>query len=311
MRTTRALTALLALFSTTLAGADVLTSNLSVPVGAGTAFGVGATTIYKAFGFTTVGATQVASATVTLTINDVNSMPVLSIWSDGGGLPGAELVVLDTPLLVIGQNDVTFQAPGGSFPLAAGTSYWLHLRSDPLTAPYFTWEGTSPATLPTGTATSLGYIWNDNSSSYWNRLQIDCTGGGVGTSYCVSTVNSTGAASTISGSGSGSISANDLILSADNLPQQPGIFIAGPSSTQIPFFNGFLCVSPTGLQRFTTVSTPVGGTVSEVVDLSSSVPGGMNVAAGAPYFYQRWNRDPAGGGGSANFSDGLEVQYLP
>ena len=60
-----------------------------------------------------------------------------------------------------------------------------------------------------------------------------------------------------------------------------------------------------------TVNAPTGNIVSEVVDFSSSTPGGLSVVPGQPYYFQRWNRDPAAGGGNANFSDGLEVQYLP
>jgi len=142
-------------------------------------------------------------------------------------------------------------------------------------------------------------------------LAEDSGSGGVGTNYCLSTVNSTGAASTISATGSASIAANDLVLTADNLPSQPGIFIAGGATAQVPFFNGFLCIAPSGLQRFTTVTFPAGGTTTQAVDIATSVGGGLNVSAGSPYHYQRWNRDPAGGGGNANFSDGLEVMYTP
>jgi len=134
----------------------------------------------------------------------------------------------------------------------------------------------------------------------------------LGTNYCTSTPTSVGASSVIHGLGSASIADSLLTLSANNLPDgQPGIFIAGPSPAQVPFFNGFLCVSPTGLQRFVTVNAPTGNIVSEVVDFSSSTPGGLSVVPGQPYYFQRWNRDPAAGGGNANFSDGLEVQYLP
>ena len=130
-------------------------------------------------------------------------------------------------------------------------------------------------------------------------------------SYCISTVNSIGIAATISASGSSSVAANDLVLQVVGLPAQPGIFIAGPSETQVPFFNGFLCVSPQGLQRFSLVNTPSGGALTQAVDLATSAPGGLNVAVGLPYHYQRWNRDPAGGGAGANFSDGLRVTYGP
>ncbi|TDJ74127.1 MAG: hypothetical protein E2O39_05130 [Planctomycetota bacterium] len=134
---------------------------------------------------------------------------------------------------------------------------------------------------------------------------------GVGTNFCISVANSTGSASTITGTGSASISVNALVLTAENLPPQPGIFIAGPAQAQIPFFNGFLCIDPQGLQRFLTVASPVGGSITEVVDYATSAPGGLSVVAGASYNYQRWNRDPAGGGGNANFSDGYEVTHTP
>ena len=134
---------------------------------------------------------------------------------------------------------------------------------------------------------------------------------GVGANYCTSLVNSTGLAATISASGSASIAANDLVLTASSLPAQPGIFIAGPTQAQIPFFNSFLCVDPMGLQRFNAVNVPSGGVVSEAVDLATSAPGGINAVAGSTYNYQRWNRDPAAGGGNATFSDALEVPYQP
>jgi len=133
----------------------------------------------------------------------------------------------------------------------------------------------------------------------------------VGLNYCLSTVNSTGAMAGISASGSHSILANDLVLTACNMPDQPGIFIAGSASGQIPFFNGFLCIDPSGLQRFSNATAASGGVIVEAVDLATSAPGGLNVIAGSSYFFQRWYRDPAAGGGNANFSDAIEVTYTP
>ena len=142
-------------------------------------------------------------------------------------------------------------------------------------------------------------------------IAANVTGPSIGTNYCLSTVNSTGFASTISAAGSASIAANDLVLTASNLPSQPGIFIAGPTQAQVPFFNGFLCISPVGLQRFLSVASPSGGNITEAVDLATSAAGGVNAVAGSSYHYQRWNRDPMGGGGNANFSDGIEIAYTP
>jgi hypothetical protein len=133
----------------------------------------------------------------------------------------------------------------------------------------------------------------------------------IGTNYCISAVNSTGTPSAISAVGSSSISANDLVLTADNMPDQPGIFIAGPTANQVPFFNGFLCVAANGLQRFINTAPASGGVISEQVDIATAAQGGLNVMAGSSYFYQRWFRDPIAGGGNANFSDGIEIAYTP
>ena len=132
-----------------------------------------------------------------------------------------------------------------------------------------------------------------------------------GSNYCISVPNSTGAASTMSATGSPSISANDLVLTADNLPSQPGIFIAGPTQAQLAFFNGFLCIDPQGLQRFVNVASPGGGMISEAVDYATAAMGGLNAVSGSTYNYQRWNRDPAGGGQNANFSDGYVILHTP
>jgi len=136
-------------------------------------------------------------------------------------------------------------------------------------------------------------------------------GSSVGTNFCISAVNSTGGSSMISALGSGSISADDLVLMADSMPDQPGIFIAGPMAGQLPFFNGFLCIDPTGLQRFIDTTPASGGVISEAVVIATSALGGLNVTAGSSYFYQRWFRDPMAGGGNANFSDGIEIVYTP
>ena len=172
--------------------------------------------------------------------------------------------------------------------------------------------------LLNGGATDIGLLVDPTSSPNFPNILSDAVsvlsiqlGGGPGTNYCISVPNSTGSASTISGSGSSSLSANNLVLTADNLPPQPGIFIAGPAQAQIPFFNGFLCVGQQGLQRFLNTAAPAGGSITEAVDYGTSAPGGLNVVAGLSYNYQRWNRDPAGGGGNANFSNGLELTHTP
>jgi len=153
-----------------------------------------------------------------------------------------------------------------------------------------------------------------------NGIQITPADQGPGTNYCSSTINSTGAASVISATGSASISANNLVLSANNLPSQPGIFIAGPTQQAMPLYCGTLCVGFGGLQRFSNTAAPTGGIITEAVDYATSAPGGLLVVAGQTFNYQRWNRDPAGAGGcqgpgtpndTANFSDAVAIMHTP
>ena len=153
-------------------------------------------------------------------------------------------------------------------------------------------------------------IWGGYHMLMTGAGSTNCGGsGGPFTNVCDQSTDFSTGDSTMSGSGSGSISANDLVISADGLPGQPGIFIANGAQAAIPFFNGILCISPSGLQRFSSVTFPSGGVVTVAVDYATSAAGGLNVVAGAPYYYQRWNRDPAAGGGNANFSDALQVDH--
>ncbi len=133
--------------------------------------------------------------------------------------------------------------------------------------------------------------------------------------YCTSTVNSSGAAATINATGTASISANDLTLIAQSVPQAPGIgiFIAGPAARRRPFFSGFLCLAGAGLQRISQVTPPVGNTVTQAIDYTGVTTGtaSLAVVAGEPFHFQYWFRDPSGPGGVANLTDGLVVYMQP
>lgn len=142
------------------------------------------------------------------------------------------------------------------------------------------------------------------------QITISSIGPGPGTNYCATLPLSTGVC-TITATGSTSIAANDLILSVANLPNQPGLFIAGPNATELPFFNGYLCVGFAGLQRFGTINIPSNGLIVQPVDLATAAPGGLSVVAGQAFHYQRWNRDPAGEAYLAGFTDGYRIVYTP
>ncbi|MCE9595336.1 MAG: hypothetical protein K8S98_14210 [Planctomycetes bacterium] len=129
--------------------------------------------------------------------------------------------------------------------------------------------------------------------------------------YCTSTVNSTGSAATARASGYASFVANDLNLIADHVPaNKPAMFMTSQTQAQIPFGNGFQCVgSP--IKR---VGAPTPASAGGVVDVDFSIqasPWSSLIAVGSTWNFQCWFRDVAGGGSGFNFSDGLQVTFIP
>lgn len=157
---------------TAAASAAVLSSNYSAAVGTGTAFGSGATTQFKAFGFT-APADPYSLDAVRLTISQLAPGNAdVSIWSNNAGLPGARLVDLTAPPIPNGQDqDITF-TPVMSFTLQANMTYWVYVRSANPTTDNFLWDGTTPSTVPSGLALSVGYVFNGNPSTFRNRLEV-------------------------------------------------------------------------------------------------------------------------------------------
>jgi hypothetical protein len=113
----------------------------------------------------------------------------------------------------------------------------------------------------------------------------------------------------------------NFVLAANNLPQQPGIFIGGTTQDSLPFFNGMngtLCIAVASIDRLgASADTPVAGVSTVVFDLGAMVltPQGtlapLGVLPGDAFHFQRWNRDPAAGGGFANFSDAITICFTP
>ena len=134
---------------------------------------------------------------------------------------------------------------------------------------------------------------------------------------CVGALNSTGLPTLMSHEGSLSLSANDLVLTAEHaLPTQPGVFFYGSLGTPIPFGDGFLCVQsgPSAIHRLRPViSSDAGGFAQYATDYTlapmNSGPG--LVQAGSTWTFQFWYRDPLAGGSGFNLSDGLSISFCP
>lgn len=146
---------------------------------------------------------------------------------------------------------------------------------------------------------------------------IQLGSGSVGTNYCVGEVNSTLMGSTISAvatqssPGVVSVSANDLALTADNIPSsQPGLFFYGPNQIQVPFGNGFRCVGGTQ-GRLDIIQSFGTGQLNYTVNFTTPPSAGVQINPGSTWNFQCWYRDPAGGGLFFNLSDGTELTFGP
>jgi len=319
MKTLPTLTSLLlALGASSAARGEIIISNFSAGVGVGTAFGGGASTQYKAYGFT-MGATSFQLDDVSLSFNFPNAspVPVVSIW-DGATLPTNQLIVLDNPAILTGPADYVFTS-GTPFTLNANTTYWVHVVSSPTNGVAFTWDGTTPSTDPTGAnASGIGYIFNGNTSTLRNRLEVNGTSGSgsLGTPYCTPAVaNTSGGPAAIGASGSVVVASNDVTLQASGMPQsQFGFFLTSMSQGMVPNpggSNGVLCLGGT-IGRYVAggqiKNSGSGGAFDLVLDLAQTPAGSMfvSIAAGETWNFQAWFRDIGPmGQPQSNFTHGL------
>ncbi len=141
-------------------------------------------------------------------------------------------------------------------------------------------------------------------------LDIDCSS--IVANYCIGAINSTGKAAQIGWYGSTNITANAFMLTATNCPpNKSGVFFMGSYQTQIPFGEGYLCV--TGNQhRFTpVVHCDATGSASYTLDFSDPNSPASLIAAGVPWNFQLWYRDPQPVGHGFNFTDALAAQFCP
>ncbi|MEM8709485.1 MAG: hypothetical protein AAGG01_00920 [Planctomycetota bacterium] len=141
-------------------------------------------------------------------------------------------------------------------------------------------------------------------------------GGGLGSTYCLSNPNSTGAVATTRAEGSAALLDNDLTLVASSLPRlsftffitsQTEGFAANPGGSQ-----GNIClggsvgryVGPGQVQN-----SGVAGTISLDLDLAA-IPqplGPVAGVAGETWRFQAWFRDSLAGQPTSNFTNGYAV----
>ncbi len=101
-----------------------------------------------------IGSDQsLVAVTMRLDITAVDVIPLVEIYSDGGGVPGTMLTTLENPAsFSLGIDDYAF-TPSESFTLVGGETYWIVASSAFGT---YDWKASSPAETPTGLATHVG-----------------------------------------------------------------------------------------------------------------------------------------------------------
>ncbi|MEZ6015456.1 MAG: zinc metalloprotease [Planctomycetota bacterium] len=137
----------------------------------------------------------------------------------------------------------------------------------------------------------------------------------IGNGYCAANANSTGDASTCYGAGSNSIASNDLVVTAERVPQgSMGYFVCSRDQTFRPNqagTQGNLCVgAPTGRFAGQVALSNAQGEISVSVDVTA-IPhptGNVTAMAGERWNFQLWYRD-MNPGSTSNFSNGYSVVF--
>lgn len=132
----------------------------------------------KGVGFAMPGGSDYTldAVTLRLDITSVDTVPLVEIFSDAGGAPGASLTTLMNPgSFGLGIDDYAF-TPTSSFTLEADQSYWVVASS---TLGTYSWKASSPSVTPTGLATHLGATFGAyppvGSSSILTTYFVDAT----------------------------------------------------------------------------------------------------------------------------------------
>lgn len=130
--------------------------------------------------------------------------------------------------------------------------------------------------------------------------------------------NSSGAGAVLSHAGSTSLAADDLLLTASNLPaNQFGLLFMGSSEISLPFGDGILCVGQgaTGGFRFPPRNAGSAGSFVEgplVGFTHANFPTAGQIAAGQTWNFLVWYRDPFGPCGTGfNMSHALRATFEP
>ncbi len=129
--------------------------------------------------------------------------------------------------------------------------------------------------------------------------------------------NSTGAGGKLSASGTTNYNADDLVLTATDLPANtPVIWIQAPSTTRTPLRDGLLCLAPGGLKIIraeTQLSSNAGVAVYGPGIIQKSIDNPVEVAEifpGSTWYFQAYYRDSSSPCGEmANLTNAAQATF--
>ncbi|MEM9382844.1 MAG: hypothetical protein AAGB93_23025 [Planctomycetota bacterium] len=241
--------------------------------------------------------------------NSVTNGQVVVDLPEANFVAGQNVAFLAGPDIVV-YNDRSATSGGQAF---ATVVQFIRADGTPLTADF-----ASP--LPPAGVGYYDFSWDAASETlaildFANRnVSIYSVEVSVGTNYCMANANSTGVAATVSGSGSASLIANDLVLTTADMPLNATAYMIC-SQTQGFVMNaggsmGNLCLGG-GIGRAVGGIFNTGGTgaIAATVDWTD-VPqptGNVMAMVGETWNFQTWFRDAVMGTATSNFSDGYSV----
>jgi len=128
-------------------------------------------------------------------------------------------------------------------------------------------------------------------------------------------VNSTGLGGLLSSVGSGSVSEDDLVLTASQLPaNQFGLVFMGSAVAPPTTMGAGLRCARGGLFRYGVHNSGGAGSYSEgpgIVQLSQGFASAGRIDPGETWIFQAWYRNPTGPCATSNVTNALEVTFHP
>lgn len=128
----------------------------------------------KGMGFTLPAGQDYMLQHVTLRLETFGAVaPVVELWTDVGGAPGASIETLVNPTFAAsGISNYNFTSAGTT--LTAGQSYWV-VAYGVAGAAQYNWKASSPAQTPTGIASHLGTRFDTNGPPPTGASTILCS----------------------------------------------------------------------------------------------------------------------------------------